>query len=143
MSKTKLIVPVVLLLVLGVGYTMMKPKKTVKTKIQGTIYAMPQSFLLNLEEGHYAKLSVALDLAPGQSDGASATASSSSSESAGTLPEEPAVREIVTNVITGQTGSTLVSNHGRETIKRQILAAIRKHTDVKVEAVLLPEVTVQ
>ncbi|HXB64054.1 MAG TPA: flagellar basal body-associated FliL family protein [Solirubrobacteraceae bacterium] len=143
MSKAKIIVPVVLLLVLGVGYTMMKPKKTVKMKIQGTIYAMPQSFLLNLEEGHYAKLSVALDLAPGQSDGASATASSSSSEGPGTLPEEPVVREIVTNVVTGQTGSALVSDHGREAIKHQILADIRKQTDVKVEAVLLPEVTVQ
>lgn len=144
MSKAKIIVPVVLLLVLGVGYTMMKPKQTVKLKIPGTIYAMPQSFLLNLDEGHYAKLSVALDLAPGQSDGASADGSSSGSgESAGTLPEEPAVREIVTNVITGQTGSALVSGHGREAIKHQILADIRKHTDVKVEAVLLPEVTVQ
>lgn len=143
MSKAKLIVPVVLLLVLGVGYTMMKPKTTVKMKIPGTIYAMPQSFLLNLNEGHFAKLAVALDLAPGQSTGASADSSPSTGEGPGTLPEEPAVREIVTNVITGQSGSALVSNHGRETIKRQILADIRNHTDVKVEAVLFPEVTVQ
>lgn len=143
MSKKKILIPLVLLLVLGVGYSMSKPKKTVKMKIPGTIYVMPQSFLLNLNEGHYAKLSVALDLAPGQSDGASATASSSSSESAGTLPEEPAVREIVTNVITGQDGSTLVTDQGRDAIKHRILADIRNQTDVKVEAVLLPELTVQ
>jgi flagellar basal body-associated protein FliL len=137
-------IPLVLLLVLGVGYTMTKPKKTVKMKIPGTIYVMPQSFLLNLQEGHYAKLSVALDLAPGQSDGASATAGSSSSgEGPGTLPEEPAVREIVTNVITNQNGSALVSNQGRNAIKHEILDDIRKQTDVEVEAVLLPEVTVQ
>ncbi|HXA54423.1 MAG TPA: flagellar basal body-associated FliL family protein [Solirubrobacteraceae bacterium] len=137
-------IPLVLLLVLGVGYTMTKPKKTVKMKIPGTIYALPQSFLLNLNEGHYAKLSVALDLAPGQSDGASATGSSSSSgEGAGTLPEEPAVREIVTDAITGQSGSALVSNQGRNAIKHEILDDIRKQTDVKVEAVLFPEVTVQ
>jgi hypothetical protein len=42
MSKKKLLIPLVLLLVLGVGYTMTKPKKTVKQKIPGTIYLMPQ-----------------------------------------------------------------------------------------------------
>ena len=106
---------------------------------------MPQSFLLNLSEGHYAKLSVALDLAPGQSDGAPAAAgaSSGSGEGAGTLPEEPVVREIVTNAVTGQSGSTLVDSHGRSAIKHQILNAIRHQTDVKVEAVLFPELTVQ
>jgi flagellar basal body-associated protein FliL len=105
---------------------------------------MPQSFLQNLSEGHYAKLSVALDLAPGQSTGAPAAgASSGSSEGAGTLPEEPVVREIVTNAVTGQSGSTLVDSHGRNAIKHQILNAIRHQTDVKVEAVLFPELTVQ
>jgi len=143
MSKKKLIIPVVLLLVLGVGYSMAKPKKTVKMKIPGTIYVLPQAFLLNLSEGHYAKLSVALDLAPGQSDGASASSGSSSSEGAGTLPEEAVVREIVTNAVTGQSGSTLVSGHGRNTVKHQILETIRHQTDVKVEAVLIPELTVQ
>ena len=72
MSKKKLLIPLVLLLVLGVGYSMSKPKPTVKQKVAGTIYLMPQSFLVNLAEGHYAKLTVALELAPGQSDGASA-----------------------------------------------------------------------
>jgi flagellar basal body-associated protein FliL len=144
MSKKKLIIPVVLLLVLGVGYSMTKSKKTVKMKIPGTLYEMPQTFLLNLSEGHYAKLTVALDLAPGQSDGASAAGGSSgSSEGAGTLPEEPAVREIVTNTVTGQSGSTLVSDHGRSVIKHQILETIRRQTDVKVESVLFPELTVQ
>ncbi len=142
MSKKKLLIPLVLLLVLGVGYTMTKPKKTVKQKIPGTIYLMPQPFLLNLAEGHYAKISVALELAPGQSDGASA-AGSSSSEGAGTLPEEPAVREIVTNTVTGQNGSMLTSSQGRSSIKHHILASIDRQTDVKVEAVLFPELTVQ
>lgn len=143
MSKKKLLIPLVLLLVLGVGYTMSKPKKTVKQKIPGTIYVMPQPFLLNLSEGHYAKISVALDLAPGQSDGASAGSTSSSGEGAGTLPEEAAVREIVTNMVTGQSGGTLVSSQGRSSIKHHILETIRAKTDVKVEAVLFPELTVQ
>lgn len=143
MSKKKLLIPLVLLLVLGVGYSMAKPKKTVKLKVTGTIYIMPQAFLLNLSEGHYAKLSVALDLAPGQSTGASSSSSTGSSEAAGTLPEEALIREIVTNTVTGQNGATLVSEHGRTAIKHQILATITRQTDVKVQAVLFPELTVQ
>ena|ERR1700691_3148602 len=146
MSKKKLLIPIVLL-VLGFGaeHTLAKPAKAPKLKIQGTLYVMPQSFLLNLSEGHYAKLSIALDLAPGQSTGAPAAggSSSGSGESAGTLPEEPVIREIVTNAVTGQSGSTLISAGGRSAIKHQILMAIRRQTDVKVESVLLPEVTVQ
>jgi flagellar protein FliL len=143
LKKKKIVIPLVLLLVLGVGYTMTKPKKVVKQKIAGTIYTMPQAFLMNLSEGHYAKLAVALELAPGQSTGASAEGSSSSSEGAGTLPEEPVIREIITDTITGQSGSTLVSTQGRNAIKHRILTAIDHQTDVKVEAVLFPELTVQ
>jgi flagellar basal body-associated protein FliL len=143
MSKKKLMIPLVVLAVLGVGYTMTKPKKTAKLKIQGTVYVMPQPFLVNLAEGHYAKLAVGLELAPGQADGASAGASSSSGEGAGTLPEEAVVREIVTNTVTGQNGGTLVSGAGRDAIKHRILSAIQHQTDVKVEAVLFPELTVQ
>ena len=143
MSKKKLLIPVVLLLVLGVGYTMSKPKKTVKQKISGTIYVMPQPFLREPREGHYAKLSVALELAPGQSDGASAAGASSSGEGAGTLPEEAVIREIVTDTVTGQSGSTLISSQGRNSIKHRILASVQRQTDVKVDAVLFPELTVQ
>ncbi|HEY2767738.1 MAG TPA: flagellar basal body-associated FliL family protein [Solirubrobacteraceae bacterium] len=143
MSKKKLLIPLVLLLVLGVGYTMTKPKKVIKMKVPGTIYAMPQSFLLNLNEGHYAKLSVALDLAPGQSTGASAEGGSSGTEGAGTLPEEPLIREIVTNTVTGQSGTSLTNGQSRNSIRHHILESIRHQTDVKVESVIFPELTVQ
>jgi flagellar FliL protein len=145
MQRKKLLIAApVLLLVIVAGYSMTKPKKVPKMRVAGTIYAMPQSFLINLSEGHYAKLSVALELAPQQSSGGSAAgAPSGGSESAGTLPEEPLVREIVTNAVTGQTGSTLVSADGRSALRRQILATITHETDLKVEAVLFPEITVQ
>jgi flagellar FliL protein len=132
------------ILILGVGYKMTQPKPVNKDKIKGTIYVLPAPFLLNLQDGRFAKLTVGLELAPGQSDGASATASSSSGENAaGTLPEEPLVREIVTDAITNQNGETLISNQGRRTIKHQIMQAIDQQTDVKVEAVLIPDLTVQ
>jgi flagellar basal body-associated protein FliL len=145
LKKKKLMLAVALpILILGIGYKMSQPKPVNKDKIKGTIYSMPAPFLLNLTDGRFAKLTIALELAPGQSDGASATASSSSGEGvAGTLPEEPLVREIVTDAVTNQNGETLVSNQGRGSIKHQILAAIRQQTDVKVEAVLIPDLTVQ
>jgi len=145
LQKKKLMLAVALpILILGVGYKETRPAPVNKDKIKGTIYVLPAPFLLNLQDGRYAKLTVGLQLAVGQSDGASATASASSGESAvGTLPEEPLVREIVTDTITNQNGENLVSEAGRKAVKRQILKAIEKQTDDKVEAVLIPDLTVQ
>jgi flagellar basal body-associated protein FliL len=145
LKNKKLMLAVTLpILILGVGYKMTRPAPVNKDKIKGTIYVLPAPFLLNLQDGRYAKLTVALQLAPGQSDGASATAAAASGENAaGTLPEEPIVREIITDAITNQNGETLVAEQGRRAIKHQILQAITKETDVKVEAVLIPDLTVQ
>jgi flagellar FliL protein len=143
-SHRKLLVAIVLVAALALGYlATMHPKKALHEKVTGTIYVMPQSFLLNLDEGHYAKLSVALDLAPQQSNGAGAETGPASAESAGTLPEEALVREIVVNAVTGQSGAELVSAVGRKAIRRRILTAIEHETDLKVQSVLFPELTVQ
>jgi len=145
LKKKKLMLGVALpILILGVGFKMSQPKPVNKDKIKGTIYSMPAPFLLNLTDGRFAKLTIALELAPGQSDGASATAAASGGEgAAGTLPEEPLVREIVTDAVTNLNGETLISLQGRRTIQHQIREAIDKQTDVKVEAVLIPDLTVQ
>ncbi len=143
-NKKLMLVVALPILILGIGYKMTRPKPVNKDKIQGTIYAMPAPFLLNLTDGKFAKITVALELAPGQCDGASATAAAASGENAaGTLPEEPLVREIITNAITNQNGEALVTEQGRKAIKHQIVAQITKQTDVKVEAVLFPDLTVQ
>src|ERR1700704_5238507 len=100
---------------------------------------MPKDFLLNLSDGHFVKLTVALVLAPGQSSGASASGSSSAGEGVGTLPEEAVIRDIVTNLITNESSNDLVSDSGRERVKHQMLAAIKAQTDVKVAQVLFPD----
>ncbi len=138
----------VLLLLLGVGYTMAKPKPVVKMKVKGQIYLLPESFLLNLNDGRYAKFSVALVLAPGQSDGAAAAASASSDSSSdgttlGTLPEEALIRDLIANIVTGESSDALISPAGREKTKQQILKAISQQTDVKVTGVLFPDLAVQ
>ena len=144
LKNKKVIIPlVVLILGVGAAYSMAKPKVVVKDKITGTIYVLPKDFLLNLSDGHFAKLTVGLVLAPGQSSGASADASASAGEGVGTLPEEAVIRDIVTNLITNENGSALVSDGGRAHAKHEILAAIKAQTDVKVDQVLFPDLTVQ
>jgi flagellar FliL protein len=146
MSKKKILILAVVLLLAG-GYVakgmLMPPKKT-HDKITGTLYLLPKEFLVNLTDGRYGKVDVALQLAPGQSDGATAASASSGSDSPlGTLPEEAAVRDIITNILTDQNGSTLIDASGRERVKHKILLAIRNDTDVKVSSVLFTDVAVQ
>ena len=73
LKNKKILLALLVPILLFGGYTMTKAKPVAKEKIKGTIYVMPQSFLLNLSDGRYAKLDVALQLAPGQSDGAAPT----------------------------------------------------------------------
>lgn len=145
-GKRKLVLLPVLLIILAAGYSFASAKPAPKLKIRGTVYSMPKSFLLNLAGGHYLKLDVALVLAPGQpssAEGATASSAGSGGEGEGTLPEEPVVRDIITNLVTGQSTNMFVREQGRRVIKRRILAEIRRKTDVKIEAVLFPELTVQ
>jgi flagellar FliL protein len=142
-NKKVMIVLVVLLLGAFEAYSMTKPKVVVKDKIQGAIYVFPGPFLLNLSDGHFAKLTLGLVLAPGQSSGAASTGTSPSEGAAGTLPEEAVIRDLVTNLMTNESSTTLSGDGGRNRVKGEILAAIKQKTDVKVQEVLFPDLTVQ
>jgi flagellar basal body-associated protein FliL len=145
-KKILIAVPVLLLLVGGyVAKTMFLTSPPPKEKISGTIYVLPKGFTLNLQGGRYATLTVALELAPGQSDGSAAGGESGATppDGFGTLPEEPAIRDIITNTISNQNASALTSDTGREALKQQILTAIRKGTDDKVAGILFTDVAVQ
>jgi len=135
----------VLLIVVGGAYKFLMPAaKAAPRKLAGEIYVLPKQFTLDLKDGHFATMTVALELAPGQSDGASAAAAGSDTTTGiGTLPEEAAVRAIVTNIVTDQNEAALVTASGRAGIEHQILAAIGSQTDVKVTEVLFPDVAVQ
>ncbi len=143
-KKLLIIIPVLLL---GGGYVAkakLMPPKVVKPKLAGEIYILPKQFTLNLQDGHFATLTVALELAPGQSDGATAeSAGTSSGATVGTLPEEAVIRAIITNLITNQTSSALVTGSGRVGLEAQILSQIKSGTDVKVDQVFFTDVAVQ
>jgi flagellar basal body-associated protein FliL len=143
-KKLMIIIPVLLL---GGGYVakakLMAPKP-VKPKLAGEIYILPKQFMCNLQDGHYATLTVALELAPGQSDGATAeSAGASSTSTVGTLPEEAVIRAIITNLITNEHSSALVTSAGRSGLQTQILSQIKAQTDVKVDQVFFTDVAVQ
>jgi flagellar protein FliL len=144
-KKKKVLIPliVVLLVAAGAKFVLAKPASGPKPKIDGTVYVLGKDFLLNLADGRYAKLSVALVLAPGQSTGSTAEGGTPPPDGFGTLPQEAAVRDAVTDVVTDQNGDDLISARGRERIKHEILDEIRRRTDVKVTDVLLPDVAVQ
>ena len=146
MTKKKILI-LLLVILLGGGYVAkgkLMPPKVVKQKIGGEIYILPKQFTLNLQDGRYATLTVALVLAPGQSDGSTAASASAGTDSTvGTLPEEAVIRAIITNTITNDTSATLIDQTGRAHVEQEILKEITTQTDVKITDVLFTDVAVQ
>jgi flagellar FliL protein len=142
----KIIIAVVAVLLIGgyEGYSMATAKAPPKQRIGGEIYILPKQFTLNLADNRYATLTVALELAAGQSDGSGAgEAAATPPDGFGTLPEEAAIRDIVTNIVTGDTSTELITPPGRTRVKNEILKAILARTDVKITDVLFTDVAVQ
>jgi flagellar basal body-associated protein FliL len=141
----KILIPLVVVLAVGgfAGYTFAMPKKATKDKIAGTLYVLPSKFTLNMAGGQYATLTVALDLAATQDTGASSGAETSTTEGFGTLPEEPAIRAIITNDVTDKPATALISTAGRAAVRHEILHDIAKQTDVKVTNIYFTDLAVQ
>lgn len=133
---------VVAALAAGFAYKMvLAPKSESKDKVKGTVYVMPKEFLVNLAGGRYAKLTVAIVLPPGESaGGGEATATP---EGVGTLGEEPLVRQIVTDELTGVPAATLISRAGRHHIQQRIRKAVDHTTDVSTTAIVFSDLVVQ
>jgi flagellar basal body-associated protein FliL len=145
-SKLKFIVPILLLVVGGAyKFVLAKPSAAApKPKVDGQVYVLPKEFLINLSGGRFAKLSVGLVLDHAQSvvaEGGHAAAKPP--EGFGTLPQEAVIRDIVTDRLTDDSADSLVTETGREKLKKQLLRSIKKKTDVKVEEVLFTDVAVQ
>jgi flagellar protein FliL len=146
MTKKKKIIIIAVVVLLGGGYVakgfVMPPPKN-KDKIKGTLYLMPKEFLVNLADGRYGKVDVALLLAPGQSTGATAEGGAGNSGTVGTLPEEAMIRDLIVNILTNQNSNALIDTTQRDKLKHKILQAITSTTDVKVSQVLFTDVAVQ
>src|ERR671937_2686033 len=116
-KKLKFVIPIVLVLVGGVYKTVLaKPPKLPKPKIAGTVYVMPKEFLLNMADGRYAKLDVSLVLDKSE---VIPTAEGSTNDNYGPLPQERAVRDVITNIVTDTPSKDLIDRSGREELKKE------------------------
>jgi flagellar basal body-associated protein FliL len=136
-KKLLILVPVLLLLSAGAAYeTVLKPKpKIVVPKIDGTLVALTDPFTINLAGGRYGRISVSLLLKTAPIPAAGATSV--------TLPENDAIRAIVTNDLTGIDSNRLISRSERHALLAQILKDLKKTTDEPVTEVLFTDVAVQ
>jgi flagellar FliL protein len=141
-KNIKFIVPIAIVLALaGYKFALAKPKPAPKPKIAGEVYVLPKDFLLNLSDGHFVKLDVALVLKEALAAGGESAATPP--DGYGALPQEAAVRAIVTNAVTGSTSNELISRDGRDKLRTRILKLIKKTTDVEADEVLFTDVAVQ
>lgn len=138
-SKRKKLIalPILVLLVAGVGYKMLlapKPKSP-KMKIEGTVVPLEKEFIVNLTGGHYGKLSVALVV----------TGLHASGDGSGgvTLPQEPVIRSIITDDLTGLSTQDLIDRAKRTQLVGKVLSDIKQKTDEKVTQVLITDLAVQ
>ena len=104
-----------------------------------------KEFLVNLDSGRFAKVTVALVLAHDDVSTVPAGGHEAASppEGYGTMAQEAVVRAIVTDDLTDAKAGDIIDREGREHVQEQILKDIEKKTDIKAEAVLFPDVTVQ
>jgi flagellar basal body-associated protein FliL len=148
-KKKLIILAVVLLAGLGGAYktVLAKPKaKEPEPKVHGSVYVLGKEFLVNLKDGRFAKLTVALVLAHDDTSTAPAGghgAAPKPPEGYGPMSQEAVIRAVVTDDLTDVRARDVIDREGREHLQERILKDIRKKSDVKVEHVLFPDVTVQ
>ena len=141
----KILIPLIAVLAIGgyAGYSFAMPKpKTPKPKVNGTIYILPKPFTLNMAGGQYATLTVALDLSATQTEGVT-DPNNPPPTGFGSLPEEAVVRAIITDVVTGQPASALISASGRQHMEDEILRDIKHQTDDHITGIYFTDLAVQ
>ena len=146
-GKMKLILPLVLLIV-GVGggykFALAKPAKAPKPKVEGTVYVLGREFLVNLSDGRYAKFTAALVLDP-KDESAAATAAEGTKppEGFGAMPQEAVVRSVINDDVSDVSARDVDSEAGREQVRKQILADLKKKTDIKADDIVFTDFVVQ
>jgi flagellar protein FliL len=148
MKKKLMIVLPVLLVVLGGAYKFKfagSDKAEAKPKVEGTVYILQKEFLVNLKDGRFAKLTAALVLAHDDTSTVAAGGHEAASppEGYGTMSQEAVVRAVITDDLTDAPAAQVINGEGRMKLQDKILKDLKKKTDVKVEEVLFPDVTVQ
>jgi flagellar FliL protein len=146
----KKLIPVIIALVALGGvykFVIAKPKTAeAKPKVDGSVYILGKEFLVNLADGRFAKLTIALVLAHDDTSAVPAgghAATTKPPDGFGAMSQEAVVRDVITDDLTDIKDADLIQREGRVKVKEEILKDLKKHTDVKVEDVLFTDVTVQ
>jgi flagellar FliL protein len=141
-GKLKIILPVLLLVLVGGGgaYKFVlagggSGKQAPPPKVAGELLPLTPDFTINLDGGHYGKVSVALEMDGGIPKAAEGAAPS--------LKENAVVRSIVTNDLTGLTTDELIQRQTREKLLDNILKDLQSQTDEQVTHVFFTDVVVQ
>ena len=147
-SKLKFIIPLAVLILLGGVYkfALAKPAPVEKKKVHGVVYVLPKEFVVNLEDGRFAKFNVALVLDHSQPTAPAAeghAAPVEPPEGFGTLEQEGIIRDIIVDEVTGAESDELVERKQRAKLKKKLVKHIKQHSDVKVHEVLLTDIAVQ
>jgi flagellar basal body-associated protein FliL len=147
MKNIKILIPVLLLVVGGVyKFVLAKPAPGPKPKIAGEVYIMPKDFLINLRGGRFAKLNAALVLKEGY---LAAEVKKLGKEAPvpptgyGTLPQEAAVRAIITDSLTDMPAARLQREKSRVKVQKGVLKRVLKETDVQAEDVMFTDLAIQ
>ena len=139
-KKLKFIVPVPVLLIVLVGayMTVLAPKKAVAKppKVNGTLVELSPEFIVNLSGGHYGKLSVAVLLSAPLPASATATGTA-------VLPEDAAVRSVITNALTGLDPTQLIDRPARTKVLADLLQELKQKTDEPITQVMITDLAVQ
>jgi flagellar FliL protein len=142
-GKLKIILPVLLLVLAGGGgaYKFLlsgggSSKKAPPPKVTGELLPLAPDFTINLDGGHYGKVSVALEMEGGIPKAAEGAA-------VPTLKENAVVRSIVTNDLTGLATDDLIQRPSRERLLENILKDLQSQTDEQVTHVFFTDVVVQ
>jgi flagellar protein FliL len=147
MKKVMMLLPVLVLAGVGYKFFLAKPSAPApKPKVHGEVYVLPKDFLVNLADGRYGKLNVALVFDHGFTAAPAASGHGGGTEAPegyGVLTQEALVRDIVTDTLTDSTAEELTDRKEREELKEKVAKRILKTTDVKVHEVLFTDVAVQ
>lgn len=152
MPKKLMLVLPVLILALAAGYFFFlrggSEAKEPKHKVHGVLLTMNPEFLLNLNDGHMAKLTVVLQLKEEDHGAEAITALMSGGHGApdpSKIPPHPQnaiLRSIVTDEVTSTSAQQLLSPSGRKQLLKRIEKSIAAKTDAKIYHVLMSDIVV-
>src|SRR3954471_3098961 len=120
-KKLPIILVAVLVVVGGVYKFVLSTPPVIKKKVDGEVYVLPKDFLINLSDGRFVKLDVALVIEEGSAlPAGGGEEAATPPEGYGTMPQEAVVRDIITNTVSDVPGRRLISREGRESLKKKI-----------------------